>query len=112
MMLDELRNLFLRALKCDDGITAIALINKWNEAIKQVQDVFDNMTSKVSKPIKTNADEIRQMSDEELAKIIVRAKYFDKFCEMVLVGVNPGFCDDDCNKCALDWLKREVKSDG
>lgn len=67
MMLDELRNLFLRALKCDDGITAIALINEWNEAVKQVQDVFDNITSKVSKPIKTNADEIRQMSDEELA---------------------------------------------
>lgn len=110
-MLDELRNLFLQALKCNDGITAITLINEWNEAVKQVQNVFDNMTSKVSKPIKTNADEIRQMSNEELAKIVVRARYFDKFCEMVLAGVNPGFCDDDCNKCALDWLKREAKSD-
>ena len=110
MMLDELRNLFFRALKCDDDITAIVLINEWNEAVKQVQDVFNNMTSKVSRPIKTNADEIRQMSDEELAKIIVRARYFDKFCEMVLTGINPGFCDDDCNKCALDWLKRKAKS--
>lgn len=59
----------------------------------------------------TNADKIRQMSDEELAKIVVRARYFDKFCEIVLAGENPGFCDDDCNECALDWLKREVESD-
>lgn len=58
----------------------------------------------------TNADKIRQMTDEELAKIVVRARYFDKFCEIVLAGENPGFCDDDCNECALDWLKREVES--
>ncbi len=48
VMLDELRNLFLRALKCDDGITAIVLVNEWNEAVKQVQKVFDNMTDKAS----------------------------------------------------------------
>lgn len=65
----------------------------------------------IQKPM-TNADKIRHMSDEELAKIIVRARYFDKFCEMVLIGVNPGFCDDDCNKCALDWLKRKAENNG
>lgn len=47
-MLDELRNLFLRALKCDDGITATVLVDEWNEAVKRVQKVFDNMTSKAS----------------------------------------------------------------
>lgn len=63
-----------------------------------------------SKPIKTNADKyFRNATDEELAKIIVRAKYFDKFCEIVLAGENPGFCDDDCNECALNWLKQEVE---
>lgn len=45
-MLDELRNLFLRALKCDDGITATVLVDEWNEAVKRVQNVFDNMTDK------------------------------------------------------------------
>lgn len=49
MMLDELRNLFLRALKCDDGITATILVDEWNEAIKRVQGAVDNMTSKASK---------------------------------------------------------------
>lgn len=60
----------------------------------------------------TNADKyFRNATDEELAKIIVRAKYFDKFCEIVLAGENPGFCDDDCYKCCLEWLKQEVSDE-
>lgn len=47
-MLDELRNLFLRELKCDDGMTATILVGKWNKAVRRVQDVFDNMTDKAS----------------------------------------------------------------
>lgn len=50
-MLDELRNLFLRALKCDDGFTATVLVDEWNEAVKRVQNVFDNMTDKDSNAV-------------------------------------------------------------
>lgn len=44
-MLDELRDLFLAALKFE-GNDAMPLVNRWNEAVKRVQAVFDNMTSK------------------------------------------------------------------
>lgn len=49
----------------------------------------------------TNADRIRAMSDEELAKIMT-----DDFCEL-LCG-SPISCDGDCNKKMLRWLKQEV----
>ena len=48
----------------------------------------------------TNADRIRAMTDEELAKVIAYA------CDCDLVG---GFsCHGECCDCILDWLKREV----
>lgn len=47
-MLDELRDLFLRALKFDskDKFDRIPLIREWNEAVANVQEVFDRMTDK------------------------------------------------------------------
>ena len=55
---------------------------------------------------KTNADRIRQMTDEELAE----------YLGTDLDGCVGRKCviDDntDCQKCWLDWLKQEVKSDG
>lgn len=44
-MLDELRDLFLAALKFE-GNNAMPLINRWNEAVKRVQAVFDSMADK------------------------------------------------------------------
>lgn len=59
----------------------------------------------------TNADKyFRNATDEELAEFIVRAKFFDKFCDIVLAGENPGFCDDDCKECAVNWLEQEAES--
>lgn len=107
-MLDELRNLFLQALKCDDGITATVLVDKWNEAIKRVQDVFDNMTSKVSKLINTRADNIRQMSDDGLAHLFWQISLWRK---PAVYNTVDGFCLDDGvikEKEWLDWLKQEV----
>lgn len=47
-MLDELRDLFLRALKFDskDKFDRIPLIREWNEAVDHVQEVFNHMTDK------------------------------------------------------------------
>lgn len=45
MLFDELRNLFLRALRFD-GNDATVLVTSWNEEIDYIQSVFDNMTSK------------------------------------------------------------------
>ena len=49
---------------------------------------------------KTNADHIRSMTDEELAKAIA--------CPY---AIDPDQCNrvDNCNDCCLDWLKQPYK---
>lgn len=50
----------------------------------------------------TNADRIRQMTDEELAKIIC--------CQDSRQGDE---CfNKPCTECLLDWLKQEVSDNG
>ena len=49
----------------------------------------------------TNGDAIRDMTDEELASFIT-----SDLCEL-LCG-SPLFCDGDCDKKMLDWLRLEV----
>ena len=56
------------------------------------------------KPI-TNADRIRRMTDEELAKLLDNARVS---CGGVMGGRN---CMADCRKCWLDWLKEEAEDD-
>lgn len=53
----------------------------------------------------TNADRIRAMSDEELAKLITHPKRLLYCC------FEFGNCGDDCSECALEWLKKEVDDD-
>lgn len=52
--------------------------------------------------LKTNADRIRSMSDEELASFIT-----SDLCEL-LCG-SPLSCDGDCGKKMLDWLRQVDK---
>lgn len=52
----------------------------------------------------TNADRIRSMSDEELAKVMT-----DDLCE--LICSSPLTCDGDCEAKMLDWLKEEVDNE-
>lgn len=59
----------------------------------------------------TNADRIRAMSDEELANFIPDWSH-TKACgcnEHEFIG-----CDNQCEKCVLDWLKHpaEEREDG
>ena len=59
-----------------------------------------------SKRFKTNADQIRAMTDEELAEMFFVLK--DNF------GCPPSdhdICDYDCKVCLLDWLKQEVQGE-
>ena len=59
----------------------------------------------------TNADKIRQMSDEELAQHLFDVSNYacppGKEFTTVFCGKYP-----DCKECWLDWLKQEVESDG
>lgn len=62
--------------------------------------------------MQTNADRIRSMSDEELAKFFT-GYYYDgpKFWCPAQPDVGEGECAkaDDCRECFLNWLKQEAK---
>lgn len=55
---------------------------------------------------KTNADRIRAMSDEELAKILV-----DGFCcnSCKYKDTNRWDCPEECEKCCAEWLKQPAE---
>ena len=59
-------------------------------------------------PIQTNADRIRAMSDEELAKFIPDWSYTPacKCDEKPYVD-----CNNECDKCVLEWLKKPAEVD-
>lgn len=62
----------------------------------------------------TNADRIRAMTNEELAKNL--SEFFGE-CAFVHIPHREGtmppcsFYDFDCQKCWLEWLKQEVPND-
>ena len=57
------------------------------------------------KIVKTNADNVREMSDDELADFIEEA-----CCPPEMMWKPPYECDKDmCTKCWLDWLLAEAK---
>lgn len=53
---------------------------------------------------KTNADRIRNMSDEELAELMPCPYMKDQYDECV-----HGWHDYDCSKCKLEWLQSEAE---
>lgn len=55
-----------------------------------------------AKPIITNGDSVRSMSDDELASFIT-----DDLCEL-LCGA-PSVCEWHCKQKMLDWLKEECE---
>lgn len=69
---------------------------------KTIHGTLDMKTGMLTMtPIRTNADRIRSMTDEELADVIAEG-----FCSGRLDK-----CDNykRCTDCTLDWLKEEVK---
>jgi predicted transcriptional regulator len=52
----------------------------------------------------TNADRIRNMSDEELVEVIPCPYMKDQYDECV-----HGWHDYDCNKCKLEWLQSKAE---
>lgn len=68
-MLNELRRLFLEALRFD-GDDAMPLVEKWNFAVKRVQGIFDGMTDKSS--VQYIADKLAAYEDAEEQGLLVR----------------------------------------
>lgn len=52
----------------------------------------------------TNADKIRNMTDEELAETITA-----DWCSIVCPG-GSFFCDGECKTKVLDWLRQEAET--
>lgn len=75
------------------------------ELFDTAADMIERLTDK---PVVTNADRIRAMSDEELIKLFDLEMQTcppdaeeDRWCDM----------DDDCKRCWLEWLCKPVKED-
>lgn len=52
----------------------------------------------------TNAEKIRQMTDEELAYMLIPGDYVPRPNHLVM----PRNCQADCTKCVLEWLQEEA----
>ena len=62
------------------------------------------------KPKLTNADRIRQMTDEELAEFLDKdASYTCRICTRR--DAKDSCCDYVCKECVTKWLKQEVSED-
>ena len=62
----------------------------------------------------TNADRIRGMSDEELAKFIKHLDSgLDEICDIQDISQDGNGCDrhENCYACYLDWLKQPAKEE-
>ena len=59
------------------------------------------------KPI-TNADRIRNMSDEELAEFLVKVNSTIQDC--MVIDCKCENTDRDCKDCFLEWLQAEVEN--
>jgi hypothetical protein len=116
-VMDERGNAVLKGV---DGIDKAKILRLCNEIEDEVTDIAFNSTHKhiydfcesireylkaiaaeIAAPPKTNADRIRQMTDEELAKIMRSCKfcaYLDKGCQH----------NGTCTQGFLEWLKHEV----
>lgn len=65
-----------------------------------------------SKYVTTNADRIRRMTDEKLAKFIQEDVFAEPWCSddvPYVLGSGCQLIDKDCGKCALKWLKQEAE---
>lgn len=60
---------------------------------------------------KTNADHIRSMTDEELAKWLLRVSPEAPCFGEGAFPYHPCPQDQDCKKCGIDWLKQPYKED-
>lgn len=97
----------------EDEVTDIAFNSTHyhiRDCCESIREYLKEIAAEITEPPKTNADRIRQMTDEELAESIGLAC---KRCAYYKVG--RGECsgqDKECTDGNLAWLKQEVSEDG
>ena len=88
-------------------------VQKQKEAERINKMADDDLLTLQWMKAKTNADVIRAMSDEELAKFLQEDVFYEPWCPDDVVCVLGDGCqlaDKDCGKCALKWIKQEYKN--
>lgn len=61
----------------------------------------------------TNGDNLRTMTDEELARILAIGCHETRECPTICDPIYPyDEVVESCEKCWLDWLKKEADKDG
>jgi hypothetical protein len=72
---------------------------------KSLREKLKAIAAEISAPPKSNADRIRQMTDEELAEWITDQDLCD-LCQFSTCRP-----ESECAKGVLEWLKQEVEKD-
>ncbi len=82
-----------------EGVTDLYLLDK-----KFIMEAIQEKKERENHKPRTNADRIRSMNDEELAKLLMDIP--DIPCDEKMTAT----CND-CEPCILEWLRRPVKEE-
>jgi hypothetical protein len=93
-----------------------ALSDAWNsgaieyELAGHIVSFAKKIAAEITAPPKSNADRIRQMTDEELAEwLLGEANYSCNIC--IRQNEKSSCYDYSCEECVAKWLKQEVSED-
>ena len=91
----------------EDEVTDIAFNSTHKhiyDCCESIREYLKAIAAEITEPPKSNADRIRQMTDEELARFL---RNFDMCiaCQVECTKENP------CDKGIMKWLKQEVSED-
>jgi hypothetical protein len=79
---------------------------------EEINYAISNLMEAVEIKPQTNADRIRNMTDEELAEFLVYTQSTIKNCMIGVEDCKHENTDKDCKDCFLEWLQAEVKEGG
>lgn len=80
-----------------------------SEQMQKLADRYEKATGKKF-DAKTNAQKIRSMSDEELAKAIFNCFFMEEYCDMCVPEMRtPKKCNGRCISGILRWLQQPVE---
>ena len=98
----------IEAIKCNWPDSRYTILREaLDMAVKALEDVTDKNVGKM-----TNADRIRSMSDEELAKAIFNWFFMKEHCDMCVPEMRtPKKCNGRCTSGILRWLQQPAKED-
>lgn len=91
----------------EDEVTDIAFNSTHKhiyDCCESIREYLKEIAAEITAPPKSNADRIRQMTDEELADIMQGQC---ACCAYQLTGCT----EKECKDGAYEWLKQEVKTD-